>query len=86
MTCTLQNFDVEKNKDKIRACAHPFKLVCTGGTLIEDVNSHKIENPGFKFKEFADINNGKIPSDLLIGLNYLNYWENFLFNKNIYIS
>ncbi|WJX23995.1 hypothetical protein P8452_13162 [Trifolium repens] len=43
-----------------------FKLVFTGGTLLQDVNVHKISNPGFKFREFADINNGKVPSDLLI--------------------
>ncbi|KAK2381705.1 hypothetical protein QL285_069293 [Trifolium repens] len=43
MTCTLQNFDVEKNKDKIRACAHPFKLVCTGDLLIDVIGAfHEI--------------------------------------------
>jgi hypothetical protein len=42
-------------------------LVFTGGTLLEDVNVHKISNPRFKFRDFADINNGKVPYDFLIG-------------------
>jgi hypothetical protein len=67
LTCTLQNFDVEKNNLSAKAAEHNFKLVFNGGTLIEDINVHKISKPGFKFRDFADISNGKVPSDLLIG-------------------
>ncbi|WJX79778.1 hypothetical protein P8452_62863 [Trifolium repens] len=65
-TCTLQNFSVEHNKFSIKATPHSFKLIITAGTLIEDVNQHKIAAPGYKFKDFSDITNGKVPSDLLI--------------------
>ncbi|PNY01098.1 hypothetical protein L195_g024386 [Trifolium pratense] len=66
MTCTIQNFDVEKNNLSVKACEHKFKLIWTGGSFIEDVNEHKIPKPGFKFKDFADIKNGIVRSDLLI--------------------
>ncbi|WJX19584.1 hypothetical protein P8452_09253 [Trifolium repens] len=65
-TCTLQNFSVEHNKFSIKATPHSFKLIVTAGTLIEDVNQHKIGAPGYKFKDFSNITNGKVPSDLLI--------------------
>jgi hypothetical protein len=38
-----------------------------GGSLIEDINTHKIANPGFKFQAFTDIKQGKIRPDVLIG-------------------
>ncbi|WJX39532.1 hypothetical protein P8452_27064 [Trifolium repens] len=79
MTCTLQNFDVEKNVLKNNLAAkvteHQFKLVFTGGTLLEDVNVHKISNPRFKFRYFADINNGKVPYDLLIAFHEMGYTQ-----------
>ncbi|WJX69988.1 hypothetical protein P8452_54147 [Trifolium repens] len=65
-TFTVENFSVEKNNLPIKCADHPFKLVFTSATLIEDVNEPKIPHPGFKFIDFYDIKQGKLPPDVVI--------------------
>jgi hypothetical protein len=66
-TFTVENFYVEKNNLPIKCSAHPFKLVFSSATLIEDVNEPKIPHPGFKFVDFYDIKQGQLPPDVVVG-------------------
>jgi hypothetical protein len=66
-TFTVENFSVEKNNLTLKCSAHPFKLVFSSATLIQDVNEPKIPHPGFKFADFDDIKQGKLPPDVVVG-------------------
>ncbi|WJX29887.1 hypothetical protein P8452_18484 [Trifolium repens] len=65
-TFTLQNFVVEKNNIPLKCSDHPFKVVFNSGTLIEDINEHKIEHPGYKFQDFEQIKCGKVRPDVCV--------------------
>jgi hypothetical protein len=66
-TFTLQNFVVEKNNIPLKCSDHPFKVVFNSSTLIEDINEHKIEHPGYKFQDFEQIKCGKVRPDVCVG-------------------
>ncbi|WJX28421.1 hypothetical protein P8452_17141 [Trifolium repens] len=65
-TFTLQNFVVETNNIPLKCSAHPFKLVFNSGTLIQDMNEHKIPHPGYKFQDFEQIKSGKVRPDVCV--------------------
>ncbi|WJX76061.1 hypothetical protein P8452_59523 [Trifolium repens] len=65
-TFTVENFSVEKNNIPLKCSTHPFKLVFSSATLIEDLNEPKIPHPGFKFSDFHDIKQGQLPPDVVV--------------------
>jgi hypothetical protein len=66
-TFSVQNFSVETNNISLKCSAHPFKLVFSSCTLIQDINEYNIPHPGFKFQDFNDIKQGNVRPDVVVG-------------------
>ncbi|MCH82309.1 replication protein A 70 kDa dna-binding subunit C-like, partial [Trifolium medium] len=64
-TYTMQNFQVSKNDDLYKASHHVYKLRFNGGTIVKDVNVHKIADPVTNCKPFIQIANLDFREDLL---------------------
>ncbi|CAJ2632103.1 unnamed protein product [Trifolium pratense] len=64
-TYTMQNFQVSKNDDLYKASHHVYKLRFNGGTIVKDVNVHKIGDPVTNIKPFTEIANLDFHEDLL---------------------
>ncbi|CAJ2664510.1 unnamed protein product [Trifolium pratense] len=64
-TYTMQNFQVSKNDDLYKASHHVYKLRFNGGTIVKDVNVHKIGDPVINIKPFTEIANLDFHEDLL---------------------
>ncbi|KAK2424437.1 hypothetical protein QL285_034797 [Trifolium repens] len=65
-TFTVENFSVEKNNIPLKCSTHPFKLVFSSATLIENVNETKIPHPLLVFADFYDIKQGQLPPDVVV--------------------
>ncbi|KAK2419876.1 replication protein A 70 kDa DNA-binding subunit B [Trifolium repens] len=65
-TFSVQNFSVETNNISLKCSAHPFKLVFSSCTLIQDINEYNIPHPGFKFQDFNDIKQGNVRPDVVV--------------------
>lgn len=66
-TYDMQNFRVLKNELVVKACAHPFRLVASGATIIMPKDFPEIHVAKYNFKDFGEILTGNYRTDLLIG-------------------
>jgi len=72
-TFGVQNFKVLKNDLVVKACAHPFRLMASGATIITPKDFPEIPVAKYNFKDFEEILTGNYRTDLLIGksINFL---------------
>lgn len=68
-TYVLSNFEVLPNNLLFKASEHKYTLRWTGGTIVEETNTHQIPHVPIKFKPFAEIVAGKWHPDILVGMN-----------------
>lgn len=69
-TCTISNFQVQKNDLMFKASNHKFLLKFTSGTTVGDYNKYSIHGKVIKFTSFVDIISEKWQTNLLIGIPF----------------
>ena len=60
-------FKVVKNDGQYKICAHPYKLIFTGVTIIREIDLVNVPFKTHSFIKFADVIRGNFERGLLVG-------------------
>lgn len=67
MTCRFRNFKVHSNDFQFKKCTHPYKMLFTAATTMEDIPLPEIQHPKYQFKDFEQILNKDYDTLALFG-------------------